>query len=275
MGMGDNPSAIDADAGGFDVMEDMWTAGSAPGPIATPQGVSFALPPDAVVDPPPVWRLQLPSDPVRAAANLHSISQGLRVSDAALVDAEARMQEISARAAGGSAGLEGVSFDINAAPLPSDPAEMELMQMLREADGHEPTISFETAGEGSGDWREATKQFLNFLQTVERFVVHYAWVETQVEDRLLARTIVSWTGDMRTLWPTALAQEERLLHMSSLDLALRSRAAMQRTLTVVVAGAAKLALLLTTPIGAVMALPAAWKYIKQVRKELNKHPSFQ
>jgi hypothetical protein len=269
------PSQTAANADDLDVMEDLWSTLPRTEPSMGMEEVSFDVPAGTRVEPPPVWRLQLPADSARAAANFHAISQGLRAADAALASAETRMADISARAGQDAARPEGLSFDVNTAPLPTDPAELNLMRMLREADGHESMASFEAIGEDRGGWRRAAEQFQKFLQTVERFVAHYAWVETEVENRLLARTIVGWTGDTRTLWPTDLNSEQRLLHMRSLTLALESRVTMQRTLTVVITGAAKLSLMLTTPVGAVMALPAAWKFIEQVRREMNRHPSFR
>ena len=40
------------------------------------------------------------------------------------------------------------------------------------------------------------------------------------------------------------------------------------TLTILIGG-------IDLSVGAVMALPAAWKFIRQVREELRRHPSFQ
>ncbi|MEJ2267272.1 MAG: hypothetical protein P8X95_27830 [Anaerolineales bacterium] len=45
---------------------------------------------------------------------------------------------------------------------------------------------------------------------------------------------------------------------------------MLRTFIVTTQGAAKLSILLATPGGAILALPAAWKYVNQILAELEK-----
>ena len=87
---------------------------------------------------------------------------------------------------------------------------------------------------------------------------------------MLARTVVGWTGDLDTLWEQYLRPEQIDLHRRSLNLAITSRAAMLRTFIVTTQGAAKLSILLATPGGAILALPAAWKYVNQILAELEK-----
>jgi hypothetical protein len=75
---------------------------------------------------------------------------------------------------------------------------------------------------------------------------------------------VDWTGDMNTAWKPAISPEERILHQRSLALALKSRIALLRIIMTTAQGAAKIAALIAAPGGALLALPAAWKYVQQL-----------
>ena len=105
-----------------------------------------------------------------------------------------------------------------------------------------------------------------------RALAHYAAVETAVQGRLLGRTTVSWMGDMNTVWHAGLDPTSAVLHQRTLALALASRDTWMRMVVVVARGAIALSVLLTTPGGAILALPAAWKFVHQVLSELEKYP---
>jgi hypothetical protein len=60
------------------------------------------------------------------------------------------------------------------------------------------------------------------------------------------------------------------LHHQSVHLALGSRLALIRLLTIVGAGATKLALRLTIPGAQLLVLPAAWKFVRDVLEELRR-----
>ncbi len=112
---------------------------------------------------------------------------------------------------------------------------------------------------------------LGFVEQVRRFVGHYAWVETRTQGQLLGQTAVSWTGDANTVWQEGLDPAQMALHQRTLTLALASRDTVIRTFILVASGAARLSVLLATPGGAILALRAAWKFVKQVQAELERH----
>jgi hypothetical protein len=95
-------------------------------------------------------------------------------------------------------------------------------------------------------------------------VQHLASVETRMEGGLLARTLVDWTGDQVTAWESALTPEQHSLHERSLAIALRSRFAMIKMVSIAAQGAAKIATLIAAPGGALLALPVAWKYLEKI-----------
>jgi hypothetical protein len=65
------------------------------------------------------------------------------------------------------------------------------------------------------------------------------------------------------------------LHQRTLNLTLETRALMLRSLILVASGAGKLSVLMTTPGGALLALPAVWKFVNQVRAEWEKFGALQ
>jgi hypothetical protein len=99
-------------------------------------------------------------------------------------------------------------------------------------------------------------------------------VETRGQGRLWARTEVDWTGDADTFWSSPIVPAQVELHRQTLTLALESRQALLHTVALVSRSAARLAklpILLSTPWGALLAPAAAWKFIQDVRAELEAH----
>jgi hypothetical protein len=237
-------------------------------PLPVGEVVSFGAPsPD--IGPAPAWRVDLPADPSAAIQQLENSRAELQASQEALNNVPDRIENLVNRSQAEARGE--VSFA--AEPLP--PAEAELIRMLGAAGqiavrGEQPEVSFGLGQDLGAELRKATEGFQQFTQRISRLIAHFAWVETQVTGHLLARTVVGWTGDTDTLWEQYLGPEQIDLHRRSLNLAITSRAAMLRTFIVTTQGAAKLSILLATPGGAILALPAAWKYVNQILAELEK-----
>jgi hypothetical protein len=58
------------------------------------------------------------------------------------------------------------------------------------------------------------------------------------------------------------------LHLQALRLAVRSRLLRLQLFATVTGGAARLSLLLASPAGAWLALPAAWKYVTEILNQI-------
>jgi hypothetical protein len=151
------------------------------------------------------------------------------------------------------------------------PPEAELMFLLREAQYGKPPPSFGVVEEAREGWDQVVGQFQGFVDLLVRNFSHYAWVETSIEGRIIVRTGVSWTGDFESAWQDQLLPDQMDLHRRSLAIALASRATMMRTFAVVASTAGKLSALMVTPGGAILALPAAWKFINAIRAEIEKY----
>ncbi len=249
----------------------LWTAalpfGSAQDKPSAVDGVAFDTTAAATVEA-PVWRANLPADPNVAAAQMDSAEASLDASRAALTAAADRINALVEEREGQSTGLV---FDVSAAGAELAQPERELLAWLEETRGGGPPVSF-GAGEGvSSGWAQATQQFQGFMDQLRQIVGHYAWVETRIQGQFLSQTTVGWTGNMRTAWQEGLNPAQMALHQRTLTLALASRDTLIRTFIVAASGAVKLSVLLTTPGGAILALPVAWRFINQVRAELEKH----
>lgn len=241
----------------FELIEPVSGAPAPPGPWTTrpapPVSFSAGAAPEAGS---PVWRVRLPDDLEQASAALADAGRSLRAQEAALATATERIRRVASG---------GASFSAGRTPAP----EQELMSMLGELRaGASGASSFglrEAAGAG---WGEAQERFTAFAAQVHETLTNYAVVETEVGALLIGRTSVGWTGDLRSLLITELSASQAALHQRALDLALTSRAAMLRTFTTVIQGATIVARMLSSPVGAVTALPAAWKFVDQLLTDM-------
>lgn len=199
----------------------------------------------------PVWRVSLPADTNAASGALLAAETQLRRQEAAVDQAPVRLRVLAAR--GGAA-----SFSTGGGP------ETRLVALLNSGEGR-GAVSF-GAGDDGG-LAGAQQRFRAFVRQVQDAVGNFAVVETLVEQRLVARSAVSWTGDLRSLLGAELAPAQERLHQRSLGLAMRSRVALLRTFGIVVRGASIVALMATSPAGAIYALPAAWRFVDDLLRE--------
>jgi hypothetical protein len=213
----------------------------------------------------PIWQADLPADPAAAAEVIAGIRQGLEQTQEALAAAEPRIEALVQQQG------RPISFSTTTADESLALPEQELLGLLQEAQFGSQRISFSTEADSQGSWEDTVEKFQQFTAQVQKTLTHYAWVETRVAGRLLARTSVNWLGDMETNWQDQLDTAQMAIHRSTLQNALSGRILMLRTLIVITASAGKLSVLLTTPGGALLALPAAWKFISQIRAELERH----
>ena len=216
----------------------------------------------------PIWRLDLPADPELAEEALAKRQDLLLASQTALDDVPRRIADLvqHSRATGGV----GLSFAPALAEALPDP-EAEALGLLHTLELPTVGVSFALGSEEQHGLDQVFTQFKLDMDNLVRLVTHFAWVETQQGDRLIGRSIVSWSGDLDTLWQSGLALQACELHQRSLHQALASRNLLLHAAVVTVRSAAKLAVLLTTPGGAVLAIPVAWKFIKEVMADLEEY----
>jgi hypothetical protein len=202
----------------------------------------------------PLWRISLPADPAAAEEELRAAEAALRRQEDAVAGAPARLRALVARG-------RAASFSTAAPPAP----EARVLALMDETP-RAASFSASWAAD-DGDLAAAQERFQAFIQQVQDAVGNFAVVETRRGQALIARTAVNWTGDMRSLVGAGLSAEEEGLHRRSVNLALRSRAALLRTFAAVMRGAAIVALMASSPLGAARALPAAWRFVDDLLRE--------
>jgi hypothetical protein len=238
---------------------------------APPAAVSFDIGGAAAADEAPVWRANLPADAAAAAETMRRAEAQLAASAQALEGIPNRLDDFVARSRPRGEGA--VSFDTAAFAVEQGTPEAGLlgvMDSVHAAETGQP-VSF-GVGEMAGEaWAQAKVQFQGFMDQVNREVLHFAWVETAVAGELVARTSVDWGGDADTVYSADITPDQLALHGRTLSLAAASRNLKLRMFTTITTGAAKIAILLATPAGAVMALPAAYKYVNQILGEARQY----
>jgi hypothetical protein len=240
-------------------------------PVAAP--VSFGVT-EAVETPEPFsrWCLDLPEDGPAAAQQLERGEAQLRASEAGLAAVPQKLDQLLKLRQ--SARTGSVAFATAEAPALSGP-EMELWRWLDEVQGRPgpegAPVSFAAEAAPGFDWEEAKRQCDSGIERLQQLISHAAWVETRLQGELLAQTVVSWTGDTRTVWGQGAAPPRLAWHRRSLALALASRATLLRVFFIVTQNTVKLSVLLAVPGGAVLALPVAWKFVNQVLAEVGQH----
>jgi hypothetical protein len=202
----------------------------------------------------------LPADPAQAEARLAREEAALDAARRALEEAAGRMDALA-----GSAGLPSFAAGPGGAPGP----EAELLALLAATPGGQRAgaVSF-APGERFGAWADAERELRELLDTLLRSIAHAAWVETRVGGELAAQSAVGWTGDTASALREGIDLARAALHGRALDLALRRRQIWMRAFAVAAEGAAKLAVLIAAPGGAVLALPAALKYVRALLEPL-------
>jgi len=244
----------------------------------TPQAVSFSVgeenAPNAAE---PVYRVNL-SDNIEAsnsalAENLASFERMKAALDQVPFQLEGlvrRVQEKQQKAA------SGVSFALADLQPEAEP-ESELLSWLAISDSTALSgtgskgVSFGLIAVASGVLGQAKEKFDALLEQVNHEVLHFAWVEMKIADQIIARTEVVWSAST-TIWNDTASAEQMALHKRTLGVVSRTRNIKLRLLLTVVSGAAKMAALMVTPGGALLAIPAVYEYVLKILehvKQLN------
>lgn len=234
----------------FTVIEPLPAAIAPPGPWqAQAVGSSFSL----GEQPDVIWQARLPDDPAAAQAALRAALAQLGAHEAALATVELRLQRVASGA---------VSFS---SALP--PAEQALLNGLWAAQPE--GASFGLSDTLQAQWQAAQEQIAALTAQAREALGGYATVETVQGERLIGRTRINWHGDARSLLIAGIDATQAALHYQTLALALRSRAGLLRLIGLVGRGAAIVATMVTSPAGALMALPAVWQFVQEVVAEVH------
>ncbi len=239
-----------------------------PWEAAPPGAVSFAAGGESAPEE-PVWRVNLPEDELEAGQALSEAETQIMASEAALEEVPARMDAIT----GALPQAGGVSFGLVSFSVEAGSPEASALDLLAQAQAIEQgrPVSYGLGEVGSQAWEAVRDQFEAFLGQLQREVLNLAWVETTAGGILLARTAIGWSGDSNTAWAAGATPEQMVLHRRALSTAVKSRLLRIRIFSTVTGGAAKLSVMFTTPAGAILALPAAWKFVTEVLQQIKNY----
>lgn len=245
------------------------TAGAEGAPVSYGEPAG-ALPGDEA-DLVAVWRLPLWSDdPGAGKAELDRRARKLAAIVAGLAEAGPRAEAFQVRRnpPGGEAPVS-YGLDTSQPGLP-DP-EAELAYILDAVEHPAGEVAFgigETAAQLAGvvgvDWNGMQERFTALIDSVNRQLLHAAWVETTLDGRLVARTTIDWGGDLTTHKVPGLEAAALQAHQASLEQAIASEEANLKTVLTVVQVAGKIALATTTPLGMAQALVLAYQFVKTI-----------
>jgi hypothetical protein len=234
-------------------------------PAEDTAGIAFGLGESEDI---PVWRTELPADLDQASQQLNSDQAQIADTLAALNTTPDRIDGLVRQAQ--VAGTAGVSFDTSGIDALSEP-EADLLDMVQTINSPSIGVSFAVGDEKTSKIESAFSHFNDDMTRLLRLVANFAWVETEIGGELLARSVVSWTGDMDTSWANGLKVEIYQLHKRSLGQALATRNIALHAVTITAQSALKLSVLLATPGGGLLALPMVWKYVKQIMADVQRY----
>jgi hypothetical protein len=250
----------------------LWQVAASPESFASPRVPTNAAGGGSENPPPIVWSVSLPADTADAQRSVQQQRHVLQTTHIAIAESGRFLENLSPSPEMVSFGAAGI------ANMP-DP-EARLVESLAHLQGDEAAVSF-----GSGflpglpglpaDWRATVAGYQAFVQQTLQLMRPTLRVETKIEEVLLACTQVRLTGDFDTVWVEAeqvnpqsqQSRSKQQMHQQILSLTIQSRLAILRLLAQTSVGAAALAARFAIPGGAMVALPAAWRYIQDVVKQ--------
>jgi hypothetical protein len=145
--------------------------------------------------------------------------------------------------------------------------EQELVALLGKIGTGDRGTSFGLMTMAKTGWGEASDWFSSAAATLLPTTLQ-ARVETSTGGTAVARTTLGWTGDCATVWSSQWGDSQARLHLRTVALALASRVALVRTLSLALQGAGLIAVTVGIPGGPLLALPAVWRFITRVQHEI-------
>ena len=215
--------------------------------------VSFAVPGAQAA---PTWTVGLPASAQEARAILADQSRAVRLAQQDLANVDLELDRL------GAPGL--VSFST------ADELAASKSELLTSVDGLSGSVSYGLFSAKKEQNAEDRRQWQAFVGQVRQMIATYARIETALAGQNVGRTTVGWTGDFTTQWEPGVTGGAMRTHLQSVHLALSSRIALVRIASVVATGAAGLAIKAVVPGAQVLLLPAVYKFVRDVLKELRR-----
>jgi hypothetical protein len=218
--------------------------------VSAERAVSFSA--GTSVPAEPAWRIELPDSAEDIEAILADKGRALELTEENLAQVNRELARLNPMVP---------SF------APSEEFSAQKNDLLAAVDEIREPVSFGLLPEKVKD-QESCRQWIDLVEQVRQMVTHYARIETAIAGSNVGFTTVSWGGDFATTWESDVRPEDMGVHVRSVHLALASRIALLRLVSVIATGAAGLAAKAAIPGGQVLLLPAAWRFVRDVLKEL-------
>ena len=232
--------------------------------IPSGQAVSFDLSPSQEKEM-ITWRMDLPGTLSSANQTLKQSEQQILVLEQALENVSGRAETLATQIINGGTG--NLSFEVTG----ESGAEAELFDLLHQLRPTIGGVTFDISERSPTHWQEAQKLFESSLGRLNRVFTQYAAVETSIQGSLIGNTIVNWSGKYQTSWQSGVDPGSIHLHQRSLKIAMASRRLLLSMFSVSVMSAARLSVLLAIPGGALLTLPAIWKFVTRIVSEIDKY----
>lgn len=112
------------------------------------------------------------------------------------------------------------------------------------------------------DFRNLAAQTSAFFERVRMALRHLAVVQTSFDGRHAAQTVITWTGDYRTIWQSGVTCPQARQHLQVVAVSMRTRDAwLGLAATAVTASVQLAALFAANPL---LALPATYRFVRRI-----------
>jgi hypothetical protein len=212
-----------------------------------------------------LWRVGLARDDAAGQRALAGGARSVAETHALLDDLPRRLADALDRAAGQLAS----PGDPAAAPGPVRAAEARLIAALTRAAPRALDRLAWSAGPAPAEPDPDPGRLAQLLDRVADLARGRARIETRVEGALVAQSITTLSGDTELWAAPQLSRSGAQLHARSVAVAVRTRHAWARILTLTVRGAGRLAVV-GLPGGVVSAVPLVWRFVRDVLRELRR-----
>jgi|GEM_PF-6018354 len=119
----------------------------------------------------------------------------------------------------------------------------------------------------------AQAELSGFVADVQAVLAPLSRIDTGAGGLPLASTVISWTGDIQTVWHAAVTTRQIALHRANVRIALARRMLAVRLLDTIATSAATIIIRLVTPGAQLLVFPALWQFTRDVLTELRDRQS--
>ncbi len=143
----------------------------------------------------------------------------------------------------------------------------ELVAMVRASDDPDAALDFSAEARDGGPLAELRRDFAAFIRGVWRDLRHLAVVDTGGEGQVQVHTRIGWTGDTISVIAGDVGVAQLDAHGAAVRAAVLATTRRIRLLTTMATTATKIAAMIASPSGAVMALPLAYKLVREMYEQ--------